>query len=88
MAEEAEKKKTIEISLPQFKGKDKYETAENYSILFIVVGAVTLSLGIGLTVLNPKGISAILAMLGSLISFLSTVVLIFVWLAKEIFSSE
>jgi len=67
------------------KGKDKYETLENYSILFIFTGAVMLSLGIALTVINPKGLSAILAMLGSLISFLSTVMLIFIWLAKELF---
>lgn len=71
--------------LDMLKGKDKYETAENYSMLFIVVGAVILSTGIGLTILSPKGISAIMAMLGSLISFLATVVLIFVWLVKELF---
>lgn len=71
--------------LDMLKGKDKYETAENYSISFIVVGAVILSTGMGLTILNPKGISAIMAMLGSFISFLATVVLILVWLAKEIF---
>ena len=90
MAEEEgkEEKKTIFISLPQLKGKNKYETAENYSILFIVIGAIILSSGIGLTVLGSKGIFAILAMLGSLIAFLSTVALIFVWLVKEIFGSE
>ena len=71
--------------LAMLKGKDKYETLENYSILFIFTGAVMLSLGIALTVINPKGLSAILAMLGSLISFLSTVMLIFIWLAKELF---
>jgi hypothetical protein len=88
MEETKEEKKTIFIGLPRLKGKDKYETAENYSILFILVGAAVLSLGIGLSALSPKGISAILAMLGSLVAFLSTVVLIFVWLAKEIFGSE
>jgi len=67
------------------KGKDRYETAENYSISVIVVGAVMLSLGIGLTIFNTKGISAILAMMGALVSFVATVALIFVWLAKEIF---
>ncbi|MDI6798839.1 MAG: hypothetical protein QMD12_02480 [Candidatus Aenigmarchaeota archaeon] len=65
------------------RGKDKFETVENCSILFIAVGAAMLTSGIGLTVLSPKGVSAVLAMLGSLISFLSTVVLIFTWLAKE-----
>jgi len=88
LKEAKEEKKTIFISLPQLKGKNKYETAENYSILFIIVGAIILSSGIGLTILSPKGISTILAMLGSLIAFLSTVALIFVWLIKEIFGSE
>ena len=69
--------------LGKLKGKDKYETAENYSILSIAVGATILSTGIGLTVLTPKGIPAILAMLGSLITFVSTVVLIVIWLVKE-----
>lgn len=69
--------------LGKLKGKDKYETAENYSILSIAVGAAILSTGIGLTVLTPKGIPAILAMLGSLITFVSTVVLIVIWLVKE-----
>ena len=86
--EEKKKEKTIFISLPQFKGKNKYETIENYSILFIVVGAIVLSLGIGLTALGSKGIPTIIAMLGSLVTFISTVVLIFLWLAKELFGSE
>lgn len=66
----------------KLKGKDKYETAENYSIMLIIVGAGILALGIGLTAINPKGISAILAMFGSLISFLFTIVLILVWFVK------
>jgi hypothetical protein len=88
MEEAKEEKKIVYISLPQLKGKDKYETAENFSILFIIIGAIILSSGIGLTIINPKGISAILAMFGSLIAFLSTVALIFVWLIKEIFGGE
>jgi len=69
--------------LDMLKGKDKYETLENYSILFIFLGSIILSLGIGLTIISPIGISAILAMLGALISFLSTFMLILVWLIKE-----
>ena len=64
-------------------GKDKYETLENYSIVFIFIGGSILSLGIGLTALSTSGIPAVLAMLGSLIAFLSTVALIFIWLIKE-----
>jgi len=69
--------------LSKLKGKDKYETLENYSILFIFSGGVILSAGIGLTAITTKGIPAILAMLGSLIAFLATTALIFIWLIKE-----
>ena len=69
--------------LGKLKGKDRFETAENYSILSILIGALILSLGIGLTIITPKGLPAILAMLGSLIAFVSTVALILVWLVKE-----
>jgi len=68
------------------KGSNKYETAENWTIAFIVIGAVMLAAGIGISIIDPKGAAAILAMLGSFISFIATVVLIFIWLAKEFFS--
>lgn len=63
----------------------KYEKAESISIMALIVGAVMLSVGIGLSILNPKGISAILAMFGALTSFLATVALLFTWLLKELF---
>ncbi len=69
--------------LSKLKGKDKYETVENYSIAAILIGGLILSSGIALTAITTKGIPAILAMLGSLISFLATVVLVFSWLVKE-----
>jgi len=67
----------------KLKGKDRFETLENYSILFIFVGAIILSTGIGLNILNPKGLSTILSMFGSLIAFISTIALIIIWLLKE-----
>lgn len=67
------------------KSENKYERVEGYCILVLVVGALMLSTGIGLTVLNPKGISAIIAMLGSLIAFLATIALIMTWLVQELF---
>ena len=67
------------------KSGNKFEKAEGYCIVLLLVGALMLSAGIGLTTIDPKGISAILAMLGSLIAFLSTVALIFTWLAQELF---
>ena len=66
------------------KGKTRYERMEGYCILVIIIGAIILSTGIGLTAISTKGISAIMAMLGSVITFLATVVLIFVWLFKEL----
>ena len=67
--------------------KNRLEKLEGFCILFIFIGAITLSLGIGLSILNPKGISAIIAMLGSVIAFLATLALIITWLLKE-WSSE
>ena len=67
------------------KSENKYERVQNYCILFLIAGSIILSVGIGLTVITPKGIPAILPMLGSLISFLSTVALVFVWIVQELF---
>ena len=67
----------------KLKGKDRLETIENYCILFIFVGAAILSLGIGLTIITPKGIPVILSMFGALLSFLSTIALVFTWVAKD-----
>lgn len=67
----------------RLKGKDKLETVENYSILFVFVGAIILSTGIGMNIISTKGLSAILAMLGALVSFVSTVTLIAIWVIRE-----
>jgi hypothetical protein len=65
------------------KGKDKYETWENYSILFIFLGAVLLSSGIGLSIFTQKGLPVILAMAGAFLSFISIIALILIWLIKS-----
>lgn len=67
----------------KLKGKDRLETLENYCTVFIFLGALMLAIGIGLNVISTKGLTVIFAMLGALISFLSTIALIFVWLARE-----
>lgn len=69
--------------LSRLKGKDKLETIENYSILFIFAGAIILSIGIGMNIISTKGFSAILAMLGAFVSFISTVTLITIWVIRE-----
>ncbi|MCD6226309.1 MAG: hypothetical protein J7J93_00745 [Candidatus Aenigmarchaeota archaeon] len=73
----------MKVVLDMLKNKDRFVKIEGYCILALIVGALVLSGGIGLSILNPKGISAILAMLGSVISFVAIVALIFVWLIKE-----
>lgn len=65
------------------KSKNPIERAEGICILSIFVSGIILSFGIGLSILNTKGVSAILAMLGSLAVFLSTSALIIIWLIKE-----
>jgi hypothetical protein len=69
--------------LEMLKSKDKFERAEGYCIVFLIAGALMLSSGIGLTIISPEGIPAILAMLGALMTFLSTAGLIFTWFFKE-----
>ncbi len=75
------------LDVLKLKSKDKLERLEGFCILFVFIGAITLSLGIGLSILNSKGISAIISMLGSVIAFLATLALITTWLVKE-WSSE
>jgi len=74
--------------LRKLKGKNRFETLENYSIAGIIVGAFVFAGGVGLTALSPKGISAILAMMGAVVAFCGTVALVFVWLIREIFEKE
>ena len=70
------------------RGRDRFETAENYSIVGVVAGAVLFSLGIGLAAFSPAGVSAMLAMLGAVVSFVSSVALVLAWLAKDLFGKE
>jgi hypothetical protein len=70
------------------RGRDRFETAENYAISGVVVGAIIFSLGIGLATFSPAGIPTIVAMLGAVVSFVSSVALVFSWLAKDLFGKE
>jgi len=54
----------------------------------IIVGAFVFAGGVGLTALSPKGISAILSMMGAVVAFCASVVLVFVWVIREIFEKE
>lgn len=68
----------------KLRGENWYETAENYCLAGVVVGTFILSIGILSTVISTKGITAVMAMVGALLSFCSTVALIFVWFLKEL----
>jgi len=70
------------------RGKDRFETAENYSIAGVVIGAVLFALGVGLAAFSPAGVPAMLAMLGAVVSFVSSVALVFSWLVKDLFGKE
>lgn len=68
----------------KLKGSTRLETLENYSIAGIIIGVVLFASGVGLSAISTRGISAILTILGSFVSFLFTIILIFVWLLKEL----
>ena len=55
---------------------------EDKLTLIMLIGSILLSLGISLSILNPKGISAVTAMLGSLLTFGATVALIIKWIRE------
>lgn len=75
-------------ALRPLKGKDRYETAENYSIAGVLAGAALFAAGIGLTIISPAGIPTMIAMLGAIAAFVSAVAMVFVWLAKDLFGGE
>ena len=70
--------------LGMLKRKNKFEKMEGYSIFFMLISALILASGIGLSILNTKGISAIMAMLGSVLAFFAMIGLILTWLIKEL----
>lgn len=82
---ETAKPKTRVGLFKRLKGRNRYETMENYSICGVVFGALMFAGGIGLTAIATKGIPAIITMMGALLSFLSSVSLVFTWILKEMF---
>ena len=69
--------------LGMLKGSDFWNTLENYCIAGIILGAVAMSSGLGLSAVAAQGISAVLAMVGGFVMFISTAVMIFSWVIKE-----
>lgn len=74
--------------LGMLKGRTKLDTLENWSVASIVLGGLTLAAGITLSAWWTQGLPALLTMAGTFVSFLSTVALIFIWLAKEVVKDE
>jgi uncharacterized membrane protein len=72
----------VDTWIGKLKGKDRHETLENYSILFIFIGALILSFGIAFSVVNQR-VSAIVSILGAWVAFISTAAFIFIWVLKE-----
>ena len=50
----------------------------------IIVGALLLSTGIGISIINPKGLALILAVAGTIISLLSSISLVILWVLKSL----
>jgi len=70
------------------KGKDKFETFEKWSIAIILLGALALAAGIGLSSVQTTGFPVIMAMLGSLVIFIGTIILIIGWLWADLAGAE
>ena len=70
--------------LGMLKGNNFWERMENYCILSIIVGALLLSAGLGLSAVIEKGISAVLALFGGFLTIAGTIVLVFSWVFKEL----
>ena len=64
-------------------GFKKEERTEGIITIILMVGTFLTSIGIGLSILTPKGISAILAMVGAFTVFVATATLIIYWFIKS-----
>ena len=70
--------------LGMLKSENRLVRMEGYFILVLILGAVMLSAGIGLSAWAQKGLPALLAMFGSLVAFIATIGLVLTWLVVEI----
>ena len=64
-------------------GHGKHEAVERYIILGIIIGVVLAGIGTAATAIDTRGVPAILAMVGSFITFIFTVILVFYWLVRR-----
>lgn len=60
-------------------GHGKHETVERYMILGLLAGVLVAGIGIASTILGTKGLTSAVTLVGSFITFVFTVVLVFYW---------
>ncbi len=65
------------------KGSNKIETLERWSIFLIFVGLVLFSIGTLIAIWVQQGFPVAIALFGSFITFVFTIVLILVWLLQD-----
>lgn len=58
------------------------DRTEKFILLGVAVGVLLTGIGIASTVIATQGITAALALVGSFITFVSTVVLVLYWFAR------
>lgn len=63
-------------------GHNKHETIERYIILGVIVGVLLAGVGIASTIFGSKGLTTMVALVGSFITFIFTVILVFYWFVR------
>lgn len=69
--------------LGMLKGKDRIDTIERWTIFTIFAGLVLFALGTFGAIWIPQGFTVVIALLGSFIIFIFTIVLILIWLLRD-----
>lgn len=59
------------------------ERIEKLSIAVLMLGVLIFMLGVAFSIASPSGLSAVMAMSGSFITFVFTILLVAVWLLKR-----
>lgn len=63
-------------------GHGKHEAVERYIIVGLVFGVLMAGIGIGASPISQAGAPAALAMVGSFITFVFSVILVFYWIFR------
>ncbi len=63
-------------------GHGKHEAVERYIIIGLMLGVLIAGIGIGTSPLSETGAPAAMAMVGSFITFVFSVILVFYWVFR------